>query len=175
LAKKIGNMYFRMMAAAFAIRDFFDHREEILEEAGLGHGFQVLDFGCGTGSYSIPAAGIVGESGKVYALDIHPLCISTVEKKMSKKGIRNIETILSDCDTGLPGGSIDVALFYDAFHMMSAPGEVLQEIHRVLKPNGIMSFSDHHLKEAEIVSSSLQDRGERAVQAVHHQEKALCL
>jgi len=155
---KISNMHFRMMAAGFAIRDFFDHREEVLEEAGLGQGFQVLDFGCGTGSYSIPAAGIVGEPGRVYALDIHPLCISTVEKKTSKKGIRNIETILSDCDTGLPDASIDVALCYDTFHMLSAPGEVLKEIHRVLKPNGIMSFSDHHLKEADIVSR-VEERG----------------
>jgi ubiquinone/menaquinone biosynthesis C-methylase UbiE len=157
MAKKISKMHFRMMAAGFAIRDFFDHREEFLEEASLGHGFHVLDFGCGTGSYSIPAATTVGESGKVYALDNQPLSIRTVEKKASKKGIRNIETILSDCDTGLPDASIDVALFFDTFHLLSNPDEVLKEIHRVLKPNGLLSFSDHHLKEKVIISSIEKD------------------
>lgn len=157
MGDKISNMHFRMMVAGLAIRDFFNHREEILEEAGLGHGFQVLEYGCGTGSYTILAAGLVGESGRVYALDIHPLSIRTVEKKAAKEGTGNIETILSDCDTGLPDGSIDVALFYDTFHMLSAPDEVLREIHRVLKPKGIMSFSDHHLKEREIVSRIEKD------------------
>lgn len=158
MAKKISNVHFRIMTAGLAIRDFFDHREEILEEAGIMQGFQVLEYGCGTGSYTIPAAGMVGESGRVYALDIHPLSIRTVEKKAAKEGIDNIETILSDCDTGLPDGSIDVALCYDTFHMLSAPDEVLKEIHRVLKPNGLLSFSDHHLKEAEIVSR-IEEKG----------------
>jgi ubiquinone/menaquinone biosynthesis C-methylase UbiE len=92
-----------------------------------------------------------------YGQLFHPLSIRTVEKKAAKEGIDNIETILSDRDTGLPDGSMDVALFYDTFHMLSAPDEVLKEIHRVLKPNGIMSFSDHHMKEKEIVSRIEKD------------------
>jgi ubiquinone/menaquinone biosynthesis C-methylase UbiE len=157
MGDKISNMHFRMMSVTLAIRDFVSPRMQVLEEAGTMQGFQVLEYGCGTGSYTILAAGLVGESGKVYALDIHPLSIRTVEKKAAKEGIDNIETILSDRDTGLPDGSMDVALFYDTFHMLSAPDEVLKEIHRVLKPNGIMSFSDHHMKEKEIVSRIEKD------------------
>ena len=79
-----------------------------------------------------------------------------------------METILSDCKTGLPDNSIDVVLLYDIFHELSEPDRVLEELHRVLKPNGILSFSDHHMKENEIVSKvtsrglfSLSRKGER--------------
>jgi ubiquinone/menaquinone biosynthesis C-methylase UbiE len=157
MADKMSSISFRMMSVLLAIRDFVSPRMQVLEEAGIMQGFQVLEYGCGTGSYTLLAAGLVGESGKVYALDVHPLSIRTVEKKAAKEGSDNIETILSDCDTGLPDGSIDVALFYDTFHILSSPDKVLKEIHRVLKPNGIMSFSDHHMKEKEIVSRIEKD------------------
>ncbi|MEA1907980.1 MAG: methyltransferase domain-containing protein, partial [Euryarchaeota archaeon] len=45
-----------------------------------------------------------------------------------------------------------VALLYDVFHKLSDPDSVLEELHRVLMPDGILSFSDHHLKEDELVS-----------------------
>jgi len=63
-----------------------------------------------------------------------------------------VETILSDCQTGLPDKALDAVLLYDAFHHLSAPEAVLKELNRVLKPAGILSFGDHHMKESEIVS-----------------------
>jgi ubiquinone/menaquinone biosynthesis C-methylase UbiE len=35
---------------------------------------------------------------------------------------------------------------------LSDQNGVLEELHRILKPNGILSFSDHHMKENEIIS-----------------------
>ena len=63
-----------------------------------------------------------------------------------------METILSDCQTGLPDNTLDAILLYDAFHNLSDPDVVLKELHRVLKPDGALSFSDHHMKENEIIS-----------------------
>jgi ubiquinone/menaquinone biosynthesis C-methylase UbiE len=112
----------------------------------------VLDYGCGSGSYLIPIAELVGKSGKIYVLDVHALAIQRVKNIASKKRVENVETILSDCRTGLPDHSMDVVLLYDTFHDLSDPNGVLRELHRVLKPNGILSFSDHHMKENEIIS-----------------------
>jgi ubiquinone/menaquinone biosynthesis C-methylase UbiE len=67
--------------------------------------------------------------------------------------LTNVETILSDCQTELPDNSLDVVLLYDAFHHLSDPNMVLKELSRVLKPDGILSFSDHHMKENEIVAA----------------------
>jgi len=100
----------------------------------------------------------VGKSGKVYALDIHTLAIQKVKDVVSKYNLQNVETIRSDCKTGLPDNSIDVVLLYDTFHDLRHPNRVLKELRRVLKPKGILSFSDHHMKENEIVSK-LTDKG----------------
>jgi ubiquinone/menaquinone biosynthesis C-methylase UbiE len=146
------NFGFRLMAFGYKFRDIRLPRINILKEVGIKQGFHVLDYGCGPGSYIIPLAELVGESGKIYALDIHPLAIRKVQDIASKKQLANVETILSDCQTGLPDNSLDVVLLYDIFHHLSDPDGVLKELHRVLKPEGILSFGDHHMKEKEIVS-----------------------
>jgi ubiquinone/menaquinone biosynthesis C-methylase UbiE len=136
----------------YKIRDLFLPPRNILKEAEIKPGFHVLDYGCGPGSYSIAAAELVGTTGKVYALDINSLAIQQVKRSALRKRVTNIETIRSDCATGLENSSIDVVLLYDTFHTLRNPNSVLEELHRVLKPNGILSFSDHHMKENEIIS-----------------------
>lgn len=51
---------------------------------------------------------------------------------------------------------MDIVLLYDVFHELKEPDEVLKELHRVLKSEGILSFSDHHLKEKEIETKMLE-------------------
>ncbi len=150
--KPASNLHFKAMALTFKLRDILLPRKNILKEAGIKPGFHVLDYGCGPGSYTTAVAELVGSLGKVYALDIHPLAIQMVRVIASKNKLTNVETILSDCRTGLPDNGVDVVLLYDTFHDLRDPNEVLQELHRVLKPDGILSFSDHHMKEQEIIS-----------------------
>jgi ubiquinone/menaquinone biosynthesis C-methylase UbiE len=140
------------MAFTFKIRDFFKPRKDIVKEADIREGLLVLDYGCGSGSYITAVAELIGKSGKIYALDIQPFAIEMVEKIAATKQLENVETILSDRKTGLADDSIDRVLLYDVFHDLTDPDGVLEELHRVLKSGGILSFSDHHLKENEIVS-----------------------
>jgi ubiquinone/menaquinone biosynthesis C-methylase UbiE len=53
----------------------------------------------------------------------------------------------------LPDNSIDLVLLYDTFHSLSDPNKVLEELNRILKTGGILSFSDHHMKENEILTA----------------------
>jgi len=121
--KPMPSFGFRLMSLAFRFRDLFLAPIDILKEVGIKPGFHVLDYGCGPGGYIIAAAQLVSKSGKIYALDIHPMAIKQVQNTASKK-----------------------------------PNEVLAELHRVLKPNGILSLSDHHLKEDEI-RTKITDKG----------------
>jgi ubiquinone/menaquinone biosynthesis C-methylase UbiE len=149
--KPASNRHFRLMSCKFKIRDLLLPRENILKEVGIEPGSQVLDYGCGPGSYSIAAAKMVGNSGTVYALDIHPLAIEHVKKQTSKKRLNNVKTVLSGQDTGLPDQSMDIVLLYDIYHALGDPNSVLVELHRVLRPDGVLSFSDHHMKEKDIL------------------------
>ena len=173
------NSGFRLMALGYKLRDLRLPRRNILKEVGIKPGFRVLDYGCGPGSYTFPLAELVGESGQIYALDIHPLAIRRVKDMASKKRLANVQTILSDCQTGLPDNSLDVVLLYDIFHHLSDPNKILKELHRVLKPSGVLSFSDHHMKEDEIVSGvansgffSLSQRNQRTYSFTKNQATA---
>jgi ubiquinone/menaquinone biosynthesis C-methylase UbiE len=140
------------MALEFKVRDYRHPRQEIVGEVGLKAGFQVLDYGCGPGGYVLPVSKTIGSSGKLYALDVLPIAVEMVKKIVAKNELENVETILSDCTTGLPNEELDAVLLYDVFHDLSDQSAVLSELHRVLKPNGLLSFSDHHMEENEITS-----------------------
>lgn len=150
--KPVPDSHFRLMAILFKVRDVLRPRANVLREARIRPGHRVLDYGCGPGSYVAASAGLVGETGKIYALDLHPLAIRMVKNLARKKRLANVETILSGRETGLPGESVDVVLLYDTFHGLRDPEGVLGELHRVLKPEGTLSFSDHHMKEDEIMA-----------------------
>ncbi len=150
--KPMSGLHFRLMKLGLKIRDYFIPRHKVLQEVAIKPGSVVLDFGCGPGGYVADAAGMVGASGKVYALDMHPLAIESVLRLAEKKRLTNVETILSSSETGLSDGSVDVVLLYDILHGLGDVDSILLELHRVLKPNGVLSCSDHHMKESDIVS-----------------------
>ena len=142
---------FIFMSWAHKVRDFLFPRSGVLQEVGIEPGFRVLDYGCGPGGYIVPLAALVGGSGEIYALDIQPLALEMVKKIAAEAGLSNVKTIRSACATGLPGGSFDVVLLYDILHHLRNWDEVLRELHRVLRGQGILSVSDHHMKEQAII------------------------
>jgi ubiquinone/menaquinone biosynthesis C-methylase UbiE len=152
------NIGFNIMTAFFRLRDFITPPGEVLDTIGLGPGMRMLDFGCGPGSFSLKAAEMVGPGGRVYAADRLSLAVARVRRKAARKGLENLKAIGTDGPTGLASGSIDRALLFDIFHSLDHPDLVLAEIDRVLKPQGTLWVSDHHL-EAEEVRSGLEAAG----------------
>jgi len=158
MEKHNSNTHFMLMAFGFIFRDLFKPRELVLKETGIKAGYRVLDYGCGPGGYILPLSEMVGKEGFVYALDIHPMAISKVNRLVSKRNLKNVQTILSDCNTGLSDHTLDMVFLYDTYHSLEYPGNVLKEIHRILKPEGIVSFSDHHMRKEEIIKA-ITDNG----------------
>ena len=85
---------------------------------------------------------MVGKKGKVYAVDCFPRQLEIVKKNSRKRGLQNIETILSDSKTGLPDESVDVVWLCDVLHEIKERRAVLEELHRVLKRDGILAIHD---------------------------------
>jgi len=177
--KAESNFGFRLMSLSYKFRDLLAPRGNVLKEVGIKPGCTVLDYGCGPGSYITATAELVGKSGKIHALDIHPLALQMVQSIASKRQLTNVETIRSDCETGLSDNSVDVVLLYDILHGLSKATKVLTELHRVLKPSGMLSLSDHHLEENEVVSRvtgkglfKLLRKGERTYSFIKGEEKS---
>ena len=142
---------FHFMALVFWVRDFFEPPARILENVGIQRGSTVLDYACGTGCFTLAAAERVGPTGTVIAADVNPVAVRRVRRLAAKRNLENVQAVETDRTTGLDGASVDVALLYDAFHMFHDPHAVLAELHRVLKPTGVLSFSDHHLEREDIL------------------------
>jgi ubiquinone/menaquinone biosynthesis C-methylase UbiE len=149
----ISKFEFQRMALMISLRDLFSAPESTLDEVEIRPGFHVLDYGCGSGSFTLAALKRVGPEGKVYALDLHPLALQRVQRAAEKRGFPNIETIQSDCITRLATGTLDVVLFYYTLHWLTDPDCVLGELHRILKPDGVLSFRDPYMKEEEVLAA----------------------
>ena len=133
------------------------HSTQVLEKAGVREDCVVLDFGCGSGAYAIPAARLVGTGGKVYALDKNVIALRRLERAAREEGMRNTETILSsDLDTGLRDGCVDVVLLHDVLHLIEERMVLFGEINRVLGPGGWVSVYPMHVDKNEV---SRQMRG----------------
>jgi ubiquinone/menaquinone biosynthesis C-methylase UbiE len=141
---------FRLMTLMYKLRDLLQNPRKSLEKAQLRKGMSVVDYGCGPGSFTIPAAELVGQEGKVFAVDIYPLAISTVKQKASRKGLQNVETILvKGYDTGIEASSIDRVLLIDTIHLIEDTDALFREIHRVLKPDGLLFMEKGHMAMPE--------------------------
>jgi 2-polyprenyl-3-methyl-5-hydroxy-6-metoxy-1,4-benzoquinol methylase len=147
------NFGFRLMSLIFHVRDWFHPPAKILQEAGVRSGMTILDIGCGPGSFSLAAATMVGPQGRVYALDIHPLAIRSVERAAFRHGLNNVRTILGDNMSELEAQSVDLVLLYDVVHGIPESRHTVEQIHRVLKPEGVLSVSDHHLSEKALLAT----------------------
>jgi ubiquinone/menaquinone biosynthesis C-methylase UbiE len=125
---------------------------KLLKAAGLEQGRKVLEVGCGPGFFTIPAAELVGEKGHVYALDIHPRAVERVKKKIEKKALKNVTALCANAsDSGLPGGSVDLAFVFGLRHVAGGLEKVIAELYRVLKPDGILSFEKTKGSDAALI------------------------
>jgi ubiquinone/menaquinone biosynthesis C-methylase UbiE len=149
---------FRLMTLAFKLRDLLQNPRKSLAKAQLRKGMSVVDYGCGPGSFTIPAAEIVGQEGKVFAVDIHPLAIRNVEEKARRRGLQNVEAILvQGYDTGIGESSIDRVLLIDTIHAIDDPDALFREIHRMLKPDGVLFMEKGHMampKQKEVLTNT---------------------
>jgi ubiquinone/menaquinone biosynthesis C-methylase UbiE len=139
------NISFRLMSVVISMRDVFFPIGKRLDRFGIRKGFVVVDFGCGPGSYLERASQIVGDAGKVYAVDVHPLAIMSIRRKAEQKNLNNVVPVLS---TGYPvdieSQSADVIYALDMFHHVKDTDGFLTELHRVLKPNGSLFIESGH-------------------------------
>jgi ubiquinone/menaquinone biosynthesis C-methylase UbiE len=159
-------MFFRGMSLWLRLRESFSEPRERFVTAGVKEGQVVLDYGCGIGSYTIPAAQIVGEEGLVYALDIHPLAIQAVDRRVAKEKLINVKTIRSGRYTELPTNSVDTIILYDVLHSIHDKQALLQELYRVLKPNGRLSVLPDHMTRDELLEI-IQARNPFLLQTQH--------
>lgn len=107
----------------------------------------VADFGCGYGTFSIPAAHLT--HGTVHAFDIDPQMIAATRARGCRLNLSNVAATERDFvaeGTGLKDGSIAYAMLFNVLHAEDATG-LLREAFRILRPGGVLGII-HWIHEA---------------------------
>lgn len=111
--------------------------EKTLIGLGLQEGDIMADIGCGIGYFTMPASKIVGDSGRIFAMDIMPEMLQEVEKKVKKENISNVETVLTEENhLKFEEGKISFAFISNVLHEAEDKEKLLWEIKRIISPEG---------------------------------------
>jgi cyclopropane fatty-acyl-phospholipid synthase-like methyltransferase len=124
-------------------RAIYDKRYDILDELALKPGMAVADIGAGSGLISRLIAQRVGAEGTVYAVDIAKNLVDYISKTSAEQGLTNIKAVLGDPKSPkLAPNSVDRICIIDAYHHFEYPQDMLAEIKKALRPDGMLVLVD---------------------------------
>lgn len=147
---KLLNMLFKPAGSAMEsrFRHMLQDPKRILHGADIRLGQTVLEVGCGTGFFTLAAARLIGDGGRLIAMDPLSVYVERVNEKVNEAGLKNVRVVRRDAlNTGLEAASIDKVLLLGVlpfvpltFPFTSLPlNRLLPEMHRVLKPEGTLA------------------------------------
>jgi ubiquinone/menaquinone biosynthesis C-methylase UbiE len=115
--------------------------DKVLQGADILPGQTVLEIGCGTGFYTIPGAALVGEAGEWIAMDVVPEAVELVSGKVRAAGLTNVRVVKGDARaTALDDAGVDTVVLFGVIPAPMLPlGQLLPELHRVLKSGGTLA------------------------------------
>lgn len=136
---------FKLMKFMYRIYYFFRPPGKYLDKFGIKPGFTVVDYGCGPGAFIKGASDRAGETGLVYAIDVHELAISSVKEIIKRYELKNVVPLLSqENKSEIPDGSVDLIYALDMFHMVRDYSGFLGELKRISKPESRLILEDGH-------------------------------
>lgn len=114
---------------------------ELLQRAGVRNGEIILDWGCGAGFFLVPAAQLVGKTGKVVGIDVQLEMVTATQEAAATAGLDNVDVMAAgeyELPSGLP--AFDWVILAYILHEVHEPGRLLELSKQALKPGGRLLF-----------------------------------
>lgn len=113
--------------------------EKILSDIGLALSMTFVDVGSGDGYFAIPAARMVGPTGKVIAVDIDEGAIRRLRQQAADEGLSQLSAeVRSAEETIACEGCADFVFFGIDLHDFADPAQVIRNAKRMLRPSGLL-------------------------------------
>lgn len=143
----------------------FTDPESNIESFGIEPGMKIADMGAGSGFYSISAAKRVGNTGKVYAIEVQKEVLAKIKNDADRAGVNNIEYIWGDIEvpngTRLGNKVVDAVFLSNTLFQVENKKGTLLEAFRILKPKGrilLIDWSDSFGGMGPIQSAVVTDK-----------------
>ncbi len=138
--------------------------ETLLKALNVQPGQVVCDMGCGNGFYTLQLAKLVGEQGKVLAVDIQPEMLHMLSERAREAGITNIVPVTgTQVDPRLEPGSVDLILLVDVYHEFSHPAQMLAAMRTALKPGGRIALAEFRLEDRSVPIKRLHKMSKKQI------------
>ena len=145
--------------APWLVRESREREEEcttLLKNLGVKPGMTVCDMGCGNGFYTLKLADMVGEKGKVLAVDIQQEMLRLLEERAKEAKVANVKPLLGSLvDPHLPDGEVDLILCVDVYHEFSHPEQMLAAMRKSLSPKGRVALVEFRLEDPQVPIKTL--------------------
>lgn len=118
---------------------------DLLVRAGVGTGGRVLDIGSGAGDVSLLAAGLVGPSGHVVAVDRAAPAVALARARMADAGLAQVEVRHAELDALELPGAVDTAVGRFVLMHQADPPRTLARAAALVRPGGRVAMIESHL------------------------------
>jgi SAM-dependent methyltransferase len=114
----------------------------LLARLELTGGESVLEIGCGTGALTLPVAAVVGEHGRVVAIDISEPMLGLARQRVGERGPHNVKLLLGDAQVfAFEQAAFDLATSRMGVMFFADPAAAFRNIRGALKPGGRLVFA----------------------------------
>ena len=114
--------------------------DQIFKQIDIEEGMTIADLGCGSGFMTTKAAQIVGDEGKVWAVDVQKRALSEINSNIKLHGLRNTKTLRANIEKigSLPieENSVDISLLVQVLHQSKLRKDIFEETKRITKLKG---------------------------------------
>ncbi|SEP11768.1 methyltransferase domain-containing protein [Trujillonella endophytica] len=117
---------------------------EAWRAAGIVPGARVADVGCGPAAVAVAVAAVVGAGGSVVGVEPDPSARAAARRLVAEAGAANVEVREgSGTDTGIPPGSVDVALLRHVLaHNGGREQAIVDHLASLVRPGGAVYLVD---------------------------------
>ncbi|TXK31162.1 class I SAM-dependent methyltransferase [Pontibacter qinzhouensis] len=141
-----------------------ENSQRAIDSMSLGPESVVADIGAGTGYYTFMVAQKVPE-GKVYAVELQDAFVSELKKRSQELGLKQVEVVKGGAmSLNVPDASLDLAFMVDVYHELEYPVEILQAIHKALKPGGKLLLLEYRAEDPKVAIKELHKMTAKQVQ-----------
>ncbi|MBM0108455.1 class I SAM-dependent methyltransferase [Steroidobacter sp. S1-65] len=145
-------------------REAEERPQLVIDALEIKAGQTIADLGAGSGYYSFRIAPLVGQKGRVLAIDVEPRMLRIISERARRGGVDNVTTVLgTPSDPNLEPNSVDLLFMVDVYHELEFPLETMTKVRAALKPGGRVALIEYRAEDPKVMIKPVHKMTERQI------------